>query len=73
MRATIARILGYIGFICSFLAAIYWVYWIWQFDWGVSTRGRALMFPAMVFGAIIVFFVGYFSSLYAAVAIDRDA
>jgi hypothetical protein len=73
MRATIARILGYIGFICSFLAGIYWVYWICQFDWGVSTRGRALMFLVMVFGAIIVFFVGYFSSLYAAVAIDRDA
>jgi hypothetical protein len=72
MRRTIAGIFAYVGFIASFIAAILWAYWIWQFEWGGSPRGRALMFLAMVFGAIIVFFVGYFSTFYAADAIDRD-
>jgi hypothetical protein len=72
MRGTIATILAYVGFICSFFAAVYFAYWIWELDWGVSTRGRALMFLAMVFGTIIVFFVGYFSTVCASAAIGGD-
>jgi hypothetical protein len=71
MRGTIAIIVAYAGRIGSFIAAIYWVLWIWQFDWGGAPRVRALMFLAMVFGAIIVFFVGYFATVCAADAIDR--
>jgi biotin transporter BioY len=73
MRGTIGTIFGYAGFICSFLIAVYVAYWIWELDWGVSTRGRALMFMAMVFAPIIVFFAGYFASLYASVAIGGDS
>jgi hypothetical protein len=72
MRSTIAAIFGYAGFVASFLAAVYWVYWIWQFDWSGSTRVRALFFLAMVFGAIIVFLARYFASLYASDAINPD-
>jgi hypothetical protein len=72
MRGTIAVIFAYAGFIGSFLIAIYVAYRIWELDWGVSTRGRALMFMAMVFAPIIVFFVGYFVSLYASDAIGGD-
>jgi hypothetical protein len=72
MRGIIATIFAYVGFIGSFMVAAYWAYWIWQLEWGVSTRGRALMFLAMVFGAIIVFLVGYFATLYASAAINRD-
>lgn len=73
MRSTIAVIVAGVGFIGSFVAAVYWVYWIWQFDWGGSTRGRALFFLAMVFGSIIVFFTGYFTTVYASDAVDPDA
>ena len=72
MRGTIATIFAYVGLISSFLVAVYWAYWIWQFDWGASTRGRGLMFLIMTFGAIIVFLVGYFATLYASAAIDGD-
>ena len=70
MRGILAVIFAYAGRIGSFAAAVYWAYWIWSFDWGGSTRVRALMFLAMVFGAIFVFFVGYFTTVYAADAID---
>jgi O-antigen/teichoic acid export membrane protein len=73
MRGTIATIFAYAGLIGSFLLAVYWAYWIWQFDWGVSTRGRALMFLAMAFGAIFVFLAGYFATLYASAAIGGDS
>jgi hypothetical protein len=73
MRGMLAVILAYAGRIGSFVAAFYWAYWIWQFDWGGATRVRALMFLAMVFGAIFVFFVGYFATVYAADAIDSDS
>ena len=72
MRKMIAKIVAYVGLIGSFTVAVLWAYWIWQLEWGVSTRGRALMFMAMVFGTIIVFFVGYFATLYASDAIDQD-
>ena len=72
MRATIATIFAYAGFIGSFVAAVYYAHWIWQLDWGGSPRARALMFMAMVFGSIIVFFVGYFASFYASAAISGD-
>jgi O-antigen/teichoic acid export membrane protein len=73
MRSTIAAIFGHAGFVVSFLAAVYWVYWIWQFDWSGSTRVRALFFLAMAFGAIIVFLAGNFASLYASDAIGSDS
>jgi ABC-type spermidine/putrescine transport system permease subunit II len=72
VRKWIAGILAYAGFIASFIAAIYWAYWIWELEWGGQTRVRALMFLAMVFGSIIVFFVGYFTTIYATDAIDHD-
>jgi hypothetical protein len=72
MREKIAMIVMCAGFIGSFVLAAYWAYWIWQFDWGGSPRARALMFMAMVFGAIIVFFAGYFATFYASDAIDED-
>jgi len=73
MREMIAVIFAYAGRIASLVAAVYWAYWIWQFDWGGATRVRALMFLAMVFGAIIVFLVGYFLTIYATDAIDSDS
>jgi O-antigen/teichoic acid export membrane protein len=72
MREKIATIVTFAGFIGSFVLAVYWAYWIWQLDWGGSPRTRALMFMAMVFGAIIVFLVGYFATFYASDAIDED-
>ena len=72
MRGTIATIFAYAGFIGSFVAAVYWAYWIWQLDWGTAPRVRALMFLAMVFGSIVVFLVGYFASFYASAAIAGD-
>ena len=72
MRSMIATIFAYAGFISSFVAAVCWAYWIWGLDWGVSSRARALMFMAMVFGSIIVFLVGYFASFYASAAIAGD-
>jgi hypothetical protein len=73
MRGVIAVIFAYAGRIGSFLAAVYWAYWIWGFDWSGGARVRALMFLAMVFGAIIVFFVGYFATVYAADAVGGDS
>jgi hypothetical protein len=73
MRATIATIFLWAGFIASFVVAVCFAYWIWQLDWGVSPRGRGLMFLAMIFGSIIVFFVGYFATFYASAAIAGDA
>ena len=73
MRKMIAKIVAYVGLIGSFAVAGFWAYWIWQLEWGVSTRGRALMFLAMAFGALIVFVVGYFAALWAASTIDREA
>jgi hypothetical protein len=72
MRKFLPEILLYTGLVGSLAAAVFWAYWIWQLDWGVSSRGRALMFLAMVFGSIIVFFAGYFTTLYAAAAINQD-
>jgi biotin transporter BioY len=72
MREKIAMIVTCAGFIGSFVLAAYWAYWIWQFDWTSSTRTRALFFLAMLFGAIIVFFVGYFATFYLSDAIDED-
>jgi ABC-type spermidine/putrescine transport system permease subunit II len=72
VRKSLSVILAYAGFVASFIAAVYWAYWIWELEWGGQTRVRALMFLAMVFGSIIVFFVGYFTSIYASDAIDRD-
>jgi hypothetical protein len=72
MREKLATIVAFAGYIGSFVAAVYWAYWIWQFDWGSSPRARGLMLMAMIFGAIIVFFAGYFATLYASVAIDED-
>ena len=72
MRATIATIFLWAGFLGSLVAAACFAHWIWQFDWGVSTRGRGLWFMAMVFGSIITFFVGYFASFYASAAIAGD-
>jgi hypothetical protein len=73
MRKMIAKIVAYVGLIGGFLVAGLWAYWIWQLEWGVSIRGRALMFLAMAFGALIVFVVGYFTALWAASTIDREA
>jgi hypothetical protein len=72
MRGTIATILLCAGVIGSVAIAGYWAYWIWQFDWGSSPRGRGLWFMAMVFGSIIVFLTGYFASVYASAAIAGD-
>jgi hypothetical protein len=72
MRGTIAIIFLWAGIVGSVIAAACFAYWIWQFDWGVSTRGRGLMFIAMVFGSIITFFAGYFASFYASAAIAGD-
>jgi hypothetical protein len=72
MRKILPEILLFFGLVGSLTAAVFWVYWIWHLEWGVSTRGRALMFMAMIFGAIVVFFTGYFTTFYAAAAIDQD-
>ena len=72
MRKIIAKIVAYVGFIGSVGVAGLWGYYIWELDWGVSTRGRAIMFLLMTFGALIVFVVGYFAALYAATVIDRE-
>jgi hypothetical protein len=73
MRKMIAKMVAYVGLVGSFSVAVLWAYWIWQLEWGVSTRGRALMFLAMSFGALVVFIVGYFVALWAASSIDREA
>src|ERR1700722_19041415 len=52
MREKIAMIFLCAGVIGSFVLAGYWAYWIWQFDWGHSSRGRGLWFMAMIFGSI---------------------
>jgi hypothetical protein len=73
MRKMMAKIVAYVGLAGSFSVAGLWGYWIWQLEWGGSTRGRALMFLAMTFGALIIFIVGYFAALWAASSIDREA
>jgi hypothetical protein len=72
MREKIAMIFLCAGVIGSFVLAGYWAYWIWQFDWGHSSRGRGLWFMAMIFGSIFVFMAGYFATFLASAAISGD-
>ena len=72
MRKVIAKNVAYVGLVGGFTVAGLWAYWIWQLEWGVSMRGRALMFLAMAFGALIVLVVVYFAAIWAASTIDRE-
>lgn len=72
MRQNIATIFLCAGVIGSVVLAGYWAYWIWQFDWGHSTRGWGLWLMAMMFGSIFVFFAGYFATFLASAAIAGD-
>ena len=72
MREKIAMIFLGAGLIGTVVLAGYWAYWIWQFDWGHSSRGRGLWFMAMIFGSIFIFLVGYFATFLASSAIGGD-
>jgi hypothetical protein len=73
MRKAIGAGLMWSGLAAAIAATGYYVYFMWEQDWGpMMTRGHNLMLVLMLFGSLVVFLAVWAIFGFLATTIDQD-